>query len=200
MARRTQKERSELSDRLMTKAAIELLVERGVRGTTLASIGERAGYSRGLVTHSFGSKAGLLAHVHDTVAREWVAFVEDTVGDATGIEALQRVADALLKFIIEEPTELRAMYLLRYASIDPGADYRANVEKVNRAHVRALKEWIAEGQREGTVNPCVDADTAALVFASTVDGMLYRWFVQPDLPVQALHAAIREELARALRP
>ena len=72
----------------MTDAAVGLLVERGIAGTTLASIGERAGYSRGLVTHRFGSKAGLLAHVHDSVAAEWLRHVGGFVDEATGIAAL----------------------------------------------------------------------------------------------------------------
>lgn len=200
MAVQTQKERSELSDRKMTAAAVQLLVERGLAGTTLAAIGELAGYSRGLVTHRFGSKAGLLAHVHDTVAADWLEHVNSTVGNATGITALQRVADALYQFINDEPAELRAMYLLRYASIDVSADYSANVARVNRAHVVALKRWIQQGQSAGEVDPGLDPEVAALVFASTVDGLLYRWLVDPGLPVQAVHAAIRHETARALRP
>ena len=199
-ARRTQKDRTELSDRKMTEAAVSLLVEKGVRGTTLASIGERAGYSRGLVTHRFGSKAGLLAHVHDTVAAAWLQHVSTTVADATGIEALGRVAEALHSFIVDQPRDLRAMYLLRYGSIDPGSEYRANVAKVNRAHVRAMQRWIEEGQAAGEVATEVDAETASHLFASLIDGLLYRWFVNPDLPVEVLHAAIRDGIGHALRP
>ena len=57
--RRKQAERTALSDRLLTEAAIELLVKHGLHGTTLQGVGERAGYSRGLATHRFGSKAGV---------------------------------------------------------------------------------------------------------------------------------------------
>ncbi len=182
----------------MTDAAVSLLVERGIAGMTLASIGERSGYSRGLVTHRFGSKAGLLAHVHDSVAAEWLRRVQAVVGNATGIEALQRVTDALYGFIVEEPEELRAMYLLRYASIDPSAEYRANVARLNRAHIRALGGWIEEGQAIGEITPDIDPKLAAELFASVVDGLLYRWLVNPDIPVEQLHALLREQIGRAL--
>jgi AcrR family transcriptional regulator len=197
--RRRQEDRTALSDKLMIKAAVGLLVERGISGTTLAAIGERSGYSRGLATHRFGSKAGLLAHVHDSVATEWLRRVQQKVGEATGIVALQRVTDALYDFILDEPEELRAMYLLRYVSIDPGAEYRANVAKVNRAHIRALQRWVEEGKADGAVAAGVDARLAAELFASLVDGLLYRWLVNPDIPVKALHALLRREVARALR-
>lgn len=199
MARRTQKERTALSEQRMFEAAVGLLVERGIKGTTLARIGERAGYSRGLVTHRFGSKAGLLAYVHDTVAEAWLEHVGETVGDATGVVALERVVDAVYTFIVDEPEELRAMYLLRYASIDPSADYRANVAKVNRAHVRELQSWVEQGQQAGEVDPSVDARLAAELFASLVDGLLYRWLVTPDMPVEAVHRLMRHEVGGALR-
>ncbi|MEZ4451242.1 MAG: TetR/AcrR family transcriptional regulator [Nannocystaceae bacterium] len=197
--RRTQEERTAMSEQRMTEAAVGLLVEHGIGGTTLAGIGERAGYSRGLVTHRFGSKAGLLAHVHDSVAAEWLRRVQVVVGEATGITALQRVLDALYEFIVDEPQSLRAMYLLRYASIDPGAEYRTNVAKLNRAHVKAMRRWVDEGRASGEIAAEVDANHAALLFASAVDGILYRWLVDPVIPVKELHLLLREHLARALR-
>jgi len=184
----------------MTDAAVGLLVERGVAGTTLASIGERSGYSRGLVTHRFGSKAGLLAHVHDSVAAEWLRHVDSFVGEAVGIEALQRVTDALYDFIVNEPEELRAMYLLRYASIDPSAEYRANVAKLNKAHIRALSRWIQQGQSRGELDEGIEPELSAELFASVVDGLLYRWLVTPEIPVQQLHELLREHLQRSLEP
>lgn len=188
-----------MSEQSMTEAAVSLLVERGIAGTTLAGIGERAGYSRGLVTHRFRSKAGLLAHVHDTIAAAWLRHVQSVVGRATGVTALQRVTDALYKFMLDEPQGLRAMYLLRYASIDPSAEYRANVAKLNRAHIRALTRFIEEGQQHGDVSPDIDARLAAELFASVVDGLLYRWFVDPEIPLKKLHTQMRAHIARALR-
>src|ERR1700748_893308 len=58
--RRTQAERAAESDRRLLRAALKLIAERGYRNTSLAAIGEEAGYSRGLVNDRFGSKAGLL--------------------------------------------------------------------------------------------------------------------------------------------
>ncbi|WP_428266085.1 TetR/AcrR family transcriptional regulator [Haliangium sp.] len=184
----------------MTEAAVSLLVERGIAGTTLASIGERSGYSRGLVTNRFGSKAGLLAHVHDSVAANWRQRVQAKVGKATGVEALQRVTDTLYQFMVDQPADLRAMYLLRYASIDPTAEYCGNVARVNKAHIRDLRSWIEAGQDDGSVAAEVDAELAAHLFASTVDGLLYRWLVNPDIPVDALHKLFRRQIEQALTP
>ncbi|MGB0210745.1 TetR/AcrR family transcriptional regulator [Algiphilus sp.] len=197
--RRTQEERTALSDRRMLDAAVSLLVEAGMAGTTLAAIGERSGYSRGLVTHRFGSKAGLFAHVHDTVMADWIARVHEAVGAAVGLDALQRVVDALYGFIAEAPDEIRAMYLLRYASIDPSAEFRASVARAHLAQRRDVQRWIAAGQCDGGIDPSMDAAEVAELFCACVDGVIYRWLVTPDIPVRSLHELLKQQVDTALR-
>ena len=197
-ARKSQGERTAESDRRMFAAAVALLIERGIAGTTLAAIGERAGYSRGLVTHRFGSKAGLLAHVHDSVVADWIGRVQAAVGNATGIDALGRVVEALYGFIEEQPDEIRAMYLLRYASIDPCAEYRANVARAHEAQRRDVQRWIDAGKGEGTVARGVDAALAADLLCASVDGMIYRWLVNPRIPIRQMHEELRRQSALLL--
>jgi AcrR family transcriptional regulator len=196
--RRTQEERIAQSDSLMIAAAIASLVDVGVAGTTLAIIGERSGYSRGLVTHRFGSKAGLLAHLHDTVAAHWIGRLREAVGDAVGTDAIRCVIDALYGFIVESPDELRAMYLLRYASIDPAAEYRANVAKFHRAQRRDAQRWIEAGQASGTVAASINAALTAELFCAIVDGILYRWLVNPTIPVRALYRQLSTDVTAML--
>lgn len=189
--RRTQEQRTALSDHRMMEAAIALLVECGIEGTTLLAIGKKAGYSRGLVSHRFGSKAGLLAHVHDIVARHWIERVQAEVGTTSGIAALERAVKALYGFIAEAPNEIRAMLLLRHASIDPAAEYRANVAKVHLAQRRDVQRWIEAGKVAGEISAKVDANLIAELFCSTTDGLVYRWLVNPALPIKALHDQLR---------
>lgn len=197
-ARRRQEDRTALSDRLLKEAAVSLLIERGVSGTTFAAIGARAGYSRGLVTHRFGSKAGLLAYVHDSVANSWIERVKEAVGEHTGASALLRVIDALHGFIVDVPNDVRAMYLLRYASIDPDCEYRGNVSKVHRAQRRDARRWIEAGQASGTVCRRINAEVAAELFCAAMDGVLYRWLVNPKLPIDDVHDSLRGQVTRCL--
>ena len=44
----------------LLKAAEVLIAQQGITATSLAQIGERAGYSRGLVNHHFGNKDALI--------------------------------------------------------------------------------------------------------------------------------------------
>ncbi|WP_051361799.1 TetR/AcrR family transcriptional regulator [Solimonas soli] len=184
----------------MTQAAVSLLVEGGIAAATLAAIGERAGYSRGLVTHRFGTKARLLASLHDTFVADWIARVQHAVGDRNGVEALDRVVDALYGFVAEAPDEMRAMYLLRYASIDPGADFRTNVAKAHKAQRRDVQRWIEAGQKAGSVDARIDAALAADLFCATVDGLIYRWLVTPKLPMRDLHDLLKAQVVQVFGP
>jgi len=197
--RRTQRERTALSDQRLTAAAVELLVLRGVDGTTLSAIAEISGYSRGLVTHRFGSKAGLLAHVHDTVANRWLAHVNAAVGEQLGLAALLQLVTALGAFIEQAADELRAMYLLRYASTDPGAAFKAGVAQVHRAQRRAVERWIHAGQRQGEIDRNIDPAIAAELLCASLDGLLYRWHVDPEIPVRALQTMLRNALLQVCR-
>lgn len=193
-ARRTQEQRSALSDQRMVSAAISLILEVGVAGTTLAAIGERSGYSRGLVTHRYGSKAGLLTQVHATAVKDWIARVQESVGRTDGLAALMRVIDALHGFLVDFPDEIRAMYLLRYSSIDPAAEYRKEVMRTHKAQRRDAQRWIESGQREGSIRTDLDAAVLAELFCATLDGITYRWLVLPEVKLDALRDLLKRQL------
>src|SRR5205085_5012871 len=90
--RRTQAERVEASDRALIDAAIALIAERGYDRTTLAGIGERAGYSRGLVTQRFGNKENLLwAILRQILDRRSTHAMQPRVADQVGVPALQTI-------------------------------------------------------------------------------------------------------------
>lgn len=59
--RRTQSQRSATTRQAVLEATIDCLIEVGYRGTTTTAIQERAGVSRGALTHQYPSKNDLLA-------------------------------------------------------------------------------------------------------------------------------------------
>ena len=69
--RRTQEERRGEAEKRLLGAAAELIAEAGPSGVTLANIGERAGYSRGLATHHFGSKGAMMQRLVESVATDF---------------------------------------------------------------------------------------------------------------------------------
>ena len=85
--RLSQADRSALSERRTLEAAVALMGERGYEKTTLAAIGEAAGYSRGLATHLFGSKADLFAQVIRWISEKLRRQVEPALAGRGGADA-----------------------------------------------------------------------------------------------------------------
>jgi AcrR family transcriptional regulator len=186
----------------MRDAAVRLLVGSGVSGTTLAAIGERAGYSRGLVTQRFGSKAGLLRYVLQSISERWLRVLGEHTAGKTGADALCGAVDAQLTLICEAPDEVRAMFLLWFVSIDPRTEFRANVRRVQEAQRRDVAAWVLAGQQRGTIAPAADPERVAEQFCASAIGIIYQWMVDPAAPVHAMHAELKSTVLKgyAVRP
>ena len=93
--RRTQEERSATTRQAVLDATIDCLVELGYRGTTTTAIHQRAGVSRGALTHQFGSKNELLAaaisHLADIRAKEMLESASRAADGCDPLEAGLRV-------------------------------------------------------------------------------------------------------------
>lgn len=196
--RRKQADRTALSDRKLTEAAIELMLQHGIQGTTLQAVGERAGYSRGLATHRFGSKAGLFGKVLEVASADWLERVQVAVGDRVGLEALSAATDAAEQFFDERPDEVRAMYLLWFLSIDPSADYKMNLASVHHAQRRDAAAWIRAGQKAGQIDPALDPTRVAEQYVASMAGIAYQWVANPKLPVGAMFRQLKADLAARL--
>ncbi len=200
VVRRRQADRSALSDRLLTEAAIDLLVECGVQGTTLQAVGEHAGYSRALATHRYGSKAGLFAQVLKVASADWLNRMQKAVGKRTGADALCAATDATYQFIRERPNEVRAMYLLWFQSIDPGAVYRSNLANVHRAQRRDVEAWIKAGQAQGEVEQSVNGHRLAEQYTATMAGIAYQWLANSEMPVGVMYRQLKADIRARLKP
>ncbi|MGB8693615.1 MAG: TetR/AcrR family transcriptional regulator [Steroidobacteraceae bacterium] len=192
--RRKLADRTALSDRLLTEAAFQLLVKLGVQGTTLQAVGKRAGYSRALATHRFGSKAGLFDQMLKQASADWLQRMQKAVGRRTGPDALCAATRAAEKFVRERPSEVRAMYLLWFQSIGPGAAYHSNLANVHRAQRRDVEAWIRAGQEAGEVSKTVNPRRLAEQYCATIAGIAYQWLVNPEMPLTPMYRQLESDI------
>lgn len=180
--RRTQAERVEASDRALVAAAIRLIADRGYQRTTLAAIGDAAGYSRGLVTQRFGSKEGLLWAVLDRLLDSWVLrSAGPRVGDRAGVDALRAAVEAYLHVVETAPDSLRAYHALLREASGPVPEVRRRIAQVNRDERDGITAWLRAGQAAGTVRSDVDPAAAAVAFLAVIRGTTTQWLVDPSV-------------------
>jgi AcrR family transcriptional regulator len=175
------KARSDLSTRRLLEAAGELVVEGGYAAMTLAAVGERAGYSRGIVTARFGSKEGLL---NALVKRIVAGFNHRNVLPRTegrpGCEAVTLLLDAIATQAASDASAIRVLYALMFEALGPIPDLHATIALLHDAMRADLAKLIRAGLRDGSVRKGVSpVDEAAFIVAG-LRGIGYQWLLQPE--------------------
>lgn len=179
-ARRTQAERTALSDQRMFDAAIRLIIEKGTQKTTLKDIGEMAGYSRGLANYRFGSKDGLLLELFARFDVRWKDHLNSYIGDKKGVAGIKAAADALRDFLKLESDYMRAMYILWYESLGHESEIRSRLADHHRVYREDATAWIRRGIEAGEIDKAVNAEQFAVQYCAFIFGTVYQWLVNAD--------------------
>ena len=185
--RRTQAERTALSDARMFDAAMQLIVEQGTHATTLKAVGERAGYSRGLASSRFGSKDALFGQLVLHFNTSWTQELANKVGTRDGAHACIAALHAVEDFLSSHSSYMQAMYILWFESISTHNDVRDHLAAYHQIYRNDVAHWVEEGIASGEIDADVDAECYAFGFCSFIFGTIYQWLVAPnnvDLPMQ----------------
>jgi AcrR family transcriptional regulator len=194
-ARRTQQERRKQAETALLAAAAELVVEGGVRSVTLARVGERAGYSRGIVTHHFGSKQAML----EALARATQAgFVPGLADMAPGLRRLLRLVDGYVAALDGIELMNRA-FLVLWAEATTASELAPILRERDEAFRADLRADIAAGIAEGTVRPETAPDEVAVVVVGQLRGIALQYFLEPGaVDTERLRRTVSEYWRQAL--
>lgn len=199
--RLTRADRSALSERRVLEAAVELMGEHGYEKTTLATIGDAAGYSRGLATHLFGSKAGLFARVIHWISERARRQFEPRLRDRQGLDALFALVDAHTEFTNENPGMTRARYVLWFQSLISDSPMRDAAIEDLLGHRDRIRRIIEQGIAAGTVRSDADAGAEATQFCGALFGLGLQWLIDPTgSRIEDMHRGLKERLGATLRP
>jgi AcrR family transcriptional regulator len=193
--RRTQQERSAESARRLLDAAIELIAEKGFERTTVAEIGERAGYSRSMVRARYGSKEALLESIFSAELDR--RLMPPTDEELRGLEWVLARVDHVAR-LLEDEREL--MLALSVMSLEAGVgitSLRSWYATWFAEYERQIAEHLREGQADGGVRAEIDPEDEAAQFVLTGLGSIFRWTLSPDeYDLASAFRAWRERLER----
>ncbi len=180
VARRTHRERTELSDRLMLDAALEMILEVGTRDTNLKVVGERAGYSRGLAQARYGNKETLFLRLAERCLGEWLAILRETEKSRTGVEALRARLEAISQFAQQNPDSARVLYTLWFESVGYPSPIQQGLQRFHAAARDDIKNLCQQAQEAGDLPIGLSPDLMSLTFTSAIFGLVYQWLINPD--------------------
>jgi AcrR family transcriptional regulator len=187
----------------MLDAAGELIAEGGYAKMTLASIGERAGYSRGLATMRFGSKAKLLEALVDRIVNHWNhQVVGSRLRGRSGLDRVVALVEAIREQYAGDTRSLRVLYALMFEALGPNEELRARFVEFHRQMRARLARMIRAGIEDGSISASCDPDREAELVVAMLRGVAFQWRLDPDAfdPVAALEHAIAAIAARLAPP
>ena len=155
--RRSQAERRSRSEDALLEAAAEVVAERGVQGASLASIGGRAGVSRGLPTHHFGSKDALVAQLAERAQTRIALVIFEAQRRHAEVSGHQSVLDEILVGVdaylelFEDPGPDERALLVMWGSTFPSNASVEGMADAERRSYEGLSQRIASGQDDASI-------------------------------------------------
>jgi AcrR family transcriptional regulator len=175
--RESQAKRRSRSEDALLDAAAELVAERGVQGASLASIGGRAGVSRGLPTHHFGSKDALVARLarraQSRIRQEMEArrSQAERTGGLSALDEVFLTVDAYLEMFEDPTADQRALLVMWGSTFPSGASVDDGMADAERRSYEGLSQLIISGQQDGSVRADVDPIATAVLLHGLMRGL-----------------------------
>ncbi len=167
---------------------MELVAEGGVRAVTLAAVGQRAGYSRGLVTHHFGSRQGLL----DALTLELQNRFQPPATAARGLDRLLVYVDAYLDRVL-----INRVFLVLWAeSITSEPELREAFAARDARFRATLVECLREAD---DLRPGVDPEMLAHALVGLLRGTNLELLSAAEADVESVRRQVRALLAHGLK-
>jgi AcrR family transcriptional regulator len=196
---RRQAERRAESQRRLLDAATRLIAAQGFSRTTLAQIGEKAGYSRGLVNERFGSKAELVQVLADEFQTYFAHDrLEPALEERHGLAALLVTIDTYLDSVVRSEHLGRAYYELLGESIGLVPEIHDTFVEADRALRAGVERTVRSAIRAGEMPRSTDAAAFAVFIVGLLRGVVLQWLLAPaGFDLGAVRAEIRRTLERA---
>lgn len=197
---RTQVERVAESDSRLLAAALKLIGERGYRGTSLAAIGEAAGYSRGLVHERFGSKSGLLWALVQRMLRVWGESRAHSDASHTGVDVLIDIIENHRREVSAD-RGIRTFYALMFEATGPTPELVAEFRQLHHDFRAFIERKIRAGIEGKTIRADIDPAAHATLMLAGLRGITFQWLLDPEgFPLDAAYEELKKTTRRVLSP
>ncbi|MFC7549004.1 TetR/AcrR family transcriptional regulator [Plantactinospora sp. GCM10030261] len=164
------------ADTAILRAAIDLLIERGIDQTSIEQIAKRAGVAKVTVYRRWRTKEELLAHALESVRADLPTVVDDHERDSSLSESIEQLLPVWGRALADP--RLRALTARMTAA---GHDHPHLLDVYWRRYLRPRRQRAAavmrQAQHDGLLDPAADVD----VLIDMMEGaIMYRLLVQPD--------------------
>ena len=194
--RRTQAERRQEAEERLLEAGLKLIAKKGIAGTTLAEVGEAAGFSRGIVAHHFGSKAAFMQALVEAIQERFYEGQRSRASAPAGAERLLATARMYLTGAGDTSVAMNAMLT---EAIIHGGELQQGLQALTVVSAEYFGNLIRRAVDNGEVSPEVDVEAMGFVLLSVLRGLATTKLLLGDDPrVARIRAASLQAIERIL--
>lgn len=153
--RRTQAERKEEAEEKIIETGLNLIEEKGYGNFSLRELGIRAGYSRGLPLHHFGSKEAVLRAILERLAQRYSEAMKQAQASERG---LPRLLDMIRIYSISSEGHDGRVLSVIFGDSVFDRDVRKMVSFINQGGLKMVRDEIEIGQAIGNIRKEVEPE------------------------------------------
>lgn len=197
---RTQLERRSEAEARLLATARALIARRGWAGTTLADVGEVAGYSRGLAGHYFGSKAGLLRAITQQINNNLMEEIQKAPPQEAGLDAILSFISVYLSRKDPAWTNTRSVLNLMTEALLESSENGGLMINFNASMFQYIEKNIRAGVEKGEIDKGISPAVGAEFIIGTLRGMMLQRLVKGgDVGAPAMRKHLLVLVDRAFR-
>ena len=196
--RRTQTQRREEAEQRLLDAALAIVARTGSVRLTLAGVGTAAGYSRGLATHRFGSKAGLLRALAAHITARFQAQIRAAPRRKPGLDALRGSIAVYFGRSDQHWTTTRALLVMMTEGLMDDAELRTDMAAYNRQALVFFETEIGHGMAAGEIRSDTDPAAAAVMLLGALRGVMLQSLLDSSISLNKVRDSLLAVVDRAL--
>lgn len=180
------------------EATTRLFAEYGYEGTSLSRIAGDVGIKKPSLLYHFPSKAELRRAVMGEVLSRWNEVLPRILQAATtGSDRFESLVTELIRFFVDSPDSAR---LLNREMLDRPEAVTAMFDEYLAPWLKIISDYIARGQKDGSVHPDIDPETYVLhVIHLIVGAIAIRGVTESVIGTDDARQRVLDELVRMAR-
>ncbi len=166
--RRPQAERTAETRAKLIQAAIVCLNRTGYSATTISTVADEAGVSRGAMTHQFPAKTDLMLSVVEAVFEEDGALYGRTIADMDPAAWLLALPETMWT-VISRPAGIAVIEIMLASRSEP--DLGEPLRRLQSRIDRQAHDWSVERIRAAGLEPHPESEAMHELFVAAVRGL-----------------------------
>ena len=198
--RRTQTQRREEAERRLLDAALAIVARTGTVRLTLAEVGAAAGYSRGLATHRFGNKVGLLRALAAHINTRFHQQLRAAPPRKDGLDAIRGNIRVYFGRTDRTWITTRALLVMMTEGMMENAELKSDMAAYNRTALAFFESHIRIGIDQEEIGAATDVQATAVLLLGALRGIMLQWLLDERIDLARARDRLLAMVEQLLAP